>query len=630
MLPTIAHTLNITEMGGRPPLAALSAVLGGRRMLLVLDNFEQVAPAGTDVVALLQACSGLAALVTSRAALTVRGEQQLPVLPLAVPEPQHMREGNGEVVAVAGTVAQYPAVRLLVERAQAVKPDFAPTPASLSALVEICRRLDGLPLAIELAAPRLKVVSPHTLMARLERLLPTLIGGARDLDVRQQTMRDTLTWSYQLLQPEEQRLFRHLAVFVGGCTLEAAEAVCTGPTWSEPLGLDVLQGLSRLVDRSLVQQHEEGGEQRFSMLHVIREYALEWLAASGEEQEARRRHCEYCVATAEAAEPEFRGPRQLALLAQGDRDHDNARAALRWTLEQGETELGLRLAGIFLDYWVPRGLHSEGRRWLEALLALDQQGARQPASPPVRQKALRAASIMARHQGDLARAEALGEECLALCRQLGDERQMGAALSALGLAALKRGDLARAGSLLDESLTMWRQLGDARRVALELGNLGNVALLQHDYTRAVALKEDALALQRRHGSRTDVAQALANLGHALHDRGDHERAAALVRESLTLLRNTRYALIAAPVMEVLASILCALGEAERAARLLGAAAALQSEIGASRAAEVEADYDRTMAAVRDALGEETFTAAWAAGTTLGLDEAIAAALGEAE
>ncbi len=626
VLPTIARTLGVADRGDHPPLERLVSALRERRLLLLLDNFEQVVAAGPQVVALLQACPGVVALVTSRAALAVQGEQQLPVPPLAAPEPRDMREGNGE--AVAGTLAQYPAVRLLVERVQAVKPDFAPTAANLPPLVQICRRLDGLPLAIELAAPRLKVVPPHTLLARLEHLLPTLIGGARDLPQRQQTMRATIAWSESLLTEPQRALFRRLAVFVGGCTLGAAEAVCMAPEGAKPLDLDVLEGLSRLVDHSLIQQREEDGEPRFSMLHVIREYALERLVASGEEQELRRQHCEYCVAVAEAAEPEFRGPRQLALLAQGDREHDNVRAALRWALEQGETELGLRLAGIVWEYWVPRGLQTEGRRWLDALLTLDRSGARHPASPAVRVKALRGAGIMARQQGDPVRAEAIGDECLALSRQLGDEQEMSAALSGLGQVALKRGELARARALIEESLTIWRRRGDTRRIALELGNLANVALLQHDYERAVALKEEALALQRMHGSRTDVAQALASLGHALHAQGDHQRAAALLREALTLLRDTRYALIAAPCLEVMASIVRALGAAGRAARLLGAASALQSVIGTSRTAEVEADYGRTVTAVREALGEETFAAAWAAGTTLGLEEAIAEALGE--
>ncbi|HKS71332.1 MAG TPA: tetratricopeptide repeat protein, partial [Ktedonobacterales bacterium] len=339
---------------------------------------------------------------------------------------------------------------------------------------------------------------------------------------------------------------------------------------------------------------------------------------------------EYCVAVAEAAEPEFRGPRQLALLAQGDRERDNGRAALGWALEQGESELGLRLGGILWEYWVPRGLQTEGRRWLDALLALDRAGAKHPASPSVRAKALRGASIMARQQGDLARSEALAEECMTLSRQLGDEREMGVALSGLGQVALKRGELGRARELLEESLAMWRRLGDTRRVALELGNLASVALLQHDDARAVALKEEALALQRLHGSRTDIAQALASLGHARRSQGDHQGAAALLREALILLRDTRYALIAAPCLEMMASILWNLGEPERAARLLGAATALQSAIGTSRLAEVEADYERTVALVRNALGQETFEAAWAAGTTLGLEEAIAEALGEAE
>ena len=628
VLPTIAHTLGVADMGDHLPLERLVSTLRERQMLLLLDNFEQVAAAGPDVVALLQACRGLVGLVTSRAALSVQGEQQLSVPPLAVPEPEGMREGNGEVVT--GTLAQYPAVRLLVERAQAVKPEFAPTPANLLPLVEVCRRLDGLPLAIELAAPRLKIIPPHTLLARLDRLLPTLIEGARDLPERQRTMRATIAWSEGLLTEPQRTLFRRLAVFAGGCTLEAAEAVCAALEGTEPLGLEVLEGLSRLVDHSLIQQREEDGEKRFVMLHVIREYALEQLAASGEEQELRRRHCEYCVAVAEAAEPEFRGPRQLALLAQGDRERDNGRAALGWALEQGESELGLRLGGILWEYWVPRGLQTEGRRWLDALLALDRAGAKHPASPSVRAKALRGASIMARQQGDLARSEALAEECMTLSRQLGDEREMGVALSGLGQVALKRGELGRARELLEESLAMWRRLGDTRRVALELGNLASVALLQHDDARAVALKEEALALQWLHGSRTDIAQALASLGHARRSQGDHQGAAALLREALILLRDTRYALIAAPCLEMMASILWNLGEPERAARLLGAATALQSAIGTSRLAEVEADYERTVALVRNALGQETFEAAWAAGTTLGLEEAIAEALGEAE
>jgi predicted ATPase len=348
VLPTIAQVFNLKESGGIPLAEMVGSYLREKNLLLVLDNFEQVVTAGPAIGVFLESCPGVNMLVTSRMALHLRGEREYALRPLALPDPHHL--------PLPERLSQYAAVALFIERAQAARADFHVTDATGPAVAEICARLDGLPLAIELAAARIKVLPPPALLKRLEHRLPLLVGGPRDVEERQQTMRNTLDWSYDLLGPEEQVLLRRLAVFVGGCTLEAAEAVCASPEGAAPLHVALLEGLSRLVDQSLVVQREEtDGGAGFGMLQVIREYALGQLEASGEGEALRRAHAAGVVALAERAWPELAGPEAGPWLERLEREHDNLRAALGWAQEQGETETGLRLVAALGRFWAARG-----------------------------------------------------------------------------------------------------------------------------------------------------------------------------------------------------------------------------------------------------------------------------------
>ncbi len=468
VLAALAQALGVHDMGDQPLHETLAVYLRDRRLLLVLDNFEQVVAAAPLLADLLASCPKLAILVTSRTVLRLRGEQEFTVPPLALPDPSHLLPPE--------ELMQYAAVALFMQRARAVKPPFALTPTLAATVAAICQRLDGLPLAIELAAAKVRVLPPPHLLARLERRLPMLTSGARDLPERQQTMRATLAWSEDLLSVEEQWLFRRLAVFVGGFTLEAAEAVCAAPAGAEPLGRGVLEGLERLVDQSLVQQQmvgqdgadeeEGGGEAYFRLLYVIREYALERLEASaggaggqvGQEAEAlRRAHAVYYLGLVEERALATVQPEGAAWMERLEREHDNFRAALAWAREQGEAELGLRLAGSLGPFWDVRGYRTEGRGWVEGLLALapravgdraragDDGGEGAPGvadvSAVARAKALVAASNFAWRQGDDERAQAAAAEGLALARDQQAGWAAGVALNMLGVIAWDRGDL---------------------------------------------------------------------------------------------------------------------------------------------------------------------------------------------
>jgi predicted ATPase len=388
VLPTIAQTLGVREAGGQPIAVTLAAYLHTKQVLVVLDKFEQVVGAAPAVAELLHTCAGLKVPVTSRVVLHLRGEKQYRVRPLPLPDPAHL--------APTQDLVQYGAVALFVQQAQDADATFALSNAAVLAISVICARLDGLPLAIELAAAKVRVLAPAALLARLEHQLPLLTGGARDVDTRQQTMCRTLAWSEDLLSPEQQRLFRRLAVFVGGFTLEAVEAVCAAPDGAEPLGMDVLEGLEALMDQSLIQQWtvdstqgvgEGDGDVRFRMLFVIREYAGERLETHGEAGALRHAHAAYYLGLAEQAEPELEGAGQMEGVRRVEHDYDNLRAALGWLRDRGGVARGLRLAIAIDEFWNTRSLMSEGRTWLEGLLALvpltaEPQGAPGGGRPP--------------------------------------------------------------------------------------------------------------------------------------------------------------------------------------------------------------------------------------------------------
>jgi len=619
---TIALALGVREAGGQSLRDALVAHMRERSLLLVLDNAEQVVEAAPLVAYLVVTCPRLVVVVTSRSALHVRGEQRFWVPPLATPL-------TGRLVTHQD-LAGYAAVQLFVARAQAVQPEFQLDAANIEMVAQICARLDGLPLAIELAAARVLLLPPRALLARLNTVsarLGVLSGGPRDLPVRQQTLRAALAWSYDLLTPEHQGLMRRLAVFVAGFTLDAAEQIAPAASpleGSDAHGGDVLEGLAALADASLLRPEEGAADEpRFGMLEIIREYGLERLAESGETATLRRRHAAYYQALAERAEPALTGAEQPPWLARLERDHDNLRAALQWARETGDVADGLRLAGALWRFWYTHGHLSEGRRWLEWFLVAPRDGAVHDA---VLAKGLLGAGVLARMQGDYTRATVACQESLTLYRTLDDVQGIAVALNVLGNVAVNQGDHQRAVALSEESLALQRAVGHKRGIAVALNNLGVVVLNQGDYARAEALCQESLTLARELGDHRGSAAALTNLGDAARDQGSYQRAASLYAEGLPLYRSTGDNENLAICLEGVAAVAGALGQWEGAARLCGAAAALRHAIDAPLPADSRAFFERTLAGARAALGTATFEVAWGAGQGLSLEQAIAEAL----
>jgi predicted ATPase/transcriptional regulator with XRE-family HTH domain len=465
---TILQALGVPDIGGSPPAERLKMALWGKRALLVLDNFEQVVSAGPLVGELLESCPGLVVLVTSRIALRLRGEHEFPVSPLTFPDPAESPERSMDIEALG----DFSAVALFVERARGVKPDFTLTHDNARAVIEICRRLDGLPLAIELAAARCKVLTPQAMLRRLEHRLRLLTDGARDAPARQRTLREAIAWSHDLLSVEERVLFRRLGVFVGGCTLEAAERVCD---LSDDLGLDALDGIAGLIGQSLVQQSTgAGGEPRFVMLETLREYALEQLETAGERHLLQQRHADDLLALAEEAEPHLFAAERGRWLRRLSEEQDNIRAALRFALEQDDPEAGLRLVGA-LWIWFLRRLLVEGRRWAEDLLAHPGAGLRTAE----RASALFAAGHFAWLQGDVRTMRARLEESVAIWRDLGGDARLGRTLPFLGLAIDDDQEAAR--RLAEEGVALCRGGDDRWGLAMALTNLGRIeATWGHD------------------------------------------------------------------------------------------------------------------------------------------------------
>ena len=653
VLPALAQTLGVRETGHTPLLDTLAQAMRDKQMLLMLDNFEHVAAAAAIVVHLLQSCPQLKVLATSRETLRVRGEQEYPVPPLDFP-----------TVGQAGSdLTKYAAVRLFVERARSVRAQWDLTAESGPVVAQICRRLDGLPLAIELAAARLALLSPRELLARLESGLQVLTRGARDMPQRQQTMRATVAWSYNLLTETEQRLFRHLAVFAGGATLEAVEAVC-GPHCEDQDG--ILEQVASLVNKSLLRREAGADEEgRLRMLETIRAYGLEQLAASDELDVMQRAHLDYFLALAEQAEPKLRGPEQRAWLLQLEAEYDNLRAALDWSRSaSGNVELALRVAGALWRFWYLHGEWNEGRSRLEGAL---REASREGVLPgPYFAKALHGAGVLAHSQadfssatawyeqslqqsralddqagtaltlfelggialaeGDYARARHLGEESLRLFRALDDTWGTALSLYQLSMVAPYEGDLERAAALGEESLRLFRRTGDKGGVAVALNSMGLVAQGQADYARAEKLYAEGLALAREQGNKGGIAWALGNLAAVVEQQGDYRRAAQLYAESMGLRRELGDKEGVARSLAGFAGVALAQGQAGRAARLLGAAEALCAASRAALPAVEQAGYDRIAAAVRARLDETTLAAAWAAGRGLTMDEACAVAL----
>ncbi len=576
VVPTIAQTLEVKEAADQPLLGLLSAFLREKRLLLVLDNFEQVVDAAGQVAALLAACPKLKIVVTSRMPLHVQAEHEIAVPPLALPDPKHLPD--------LVELSQYEAVALFIVRAQAVKPDSQVTNASAPAIAEICVRLDGLPLAIELAAARIKLLPPQALLARLNQRLQVLTGTSRDVPARQQTLRNTIAWSYNLLDAQEQRLFRRLSVFVGGCTLEAAEAVCAaGGDASAGLADSVLDGVASLIDKSLLQQTEQEGEEpRLRMLETIREYGMEALVAHGELQATRQAHAAYYLRLAEQAEPELEGAQQVVWLERLEREHDNLRAALWWSMEQGEIghsmEMALRLSGALKQFWVVRGHWSEGRKVLERILA-----GSKGAGASMRAKALGAAEHLAFDQGDLDRAEALLEESLALRRELGDTQGIAHTLYLLGYVAMDRSNYTAATLLEEEALALFREVDDTLGIASSLEILASVALDQGEYVRARSLGEESLALSRGVGNKRGSAAALWLLARVIFfSQADQTTVSPLLEESLALSKELGDKVNIAYSLLMLGFVAIFQGESVMARSLLEESLTLFRELGDRR------------------------------------------------
>jgi predicted ATPase/class 3 adenylate cyclase len=656
-LAAVAETLGVREVGEQPLDEILKDYLHERRLLLVLDNFEQVLAAAPTVTELVAGAPGLKVLATSRTPLGLYGENEYAVPPLSVPDVKHLPDLK--------TLSQYEAVRLFIERAKSAKADFEVTDEGAPAVAEICVRLDGLPLAIELAAARIKMLPPKAMLQRLTSRLKFLTGGARDLPERQRTLRGAIEWSHALLDEGEQVLFARLAVFSGGRTLEAIEAICDA---EGDLPVDAFEGISSLLDKSLIRQEEgPGGEPRFVMLETIHEYAREKLQESAEAGEIKRAHAEYFLTLAEEAYPELKGANQLEWLERLEAEHDNMRAALSWALERKEAEVALRLGGALFAFWSVRGYQSEGRRWLQEALAMDGRG-----SPEVRAMALAGAGWLASEQGDLDRAQEayeeglellassareareaklnllaglgwvaldreeheqateLYEESLALSREMRDAWWL--ATSRLNLAIVTHflGDPEKATELYQQGMDLFREQGDKHSLAYCLNNLAMVVYSQGELVRAAQLTEESLALLRELGARGDVALGLCNLGWIALLQDELGRAADLYVDSLSLSWDAGMYPLVQSALEGFACVAGARGEAERTARLWGAAQALHETKGIPRDIDFLAEADARISAVHSGMGEKEWEEAYRKGRAMTLDEAVTYAMKEEE
>jgi predicted ATPase/transcriptional regulator with XRE-family HTH domain len=613
VLSVLAQRTGVRAGGRRSLAEELAAHLRAKRLLLVLDNFEHLLSAAGELATLLEACPQLTVLATSRARLRLRGEREVRVDPLALPDRRHP--------ATPDTAGQYAAVALFVARVRDHHPRFALTAANALTVTEVCARLDGLPLALELAAAQSRLFSPSALLARLDRRLAVLTDGPRDLPARQQTMRATLAWSYDLLRSSDQALFRRLAVFAGGCTLEAIEALCAATG-----GLDgeVLESLQSLADKSLLQQTEAAdGEERFGMLETIREYGLEWLSGSGELEGARLAHARYFRALAERAEAVLRGGEQGIWLARLEVEHDNLRAALHWCIhEGGDRALGLALARYLGLFWEKRSHLREGRMWLEQALAGQPRG-----ETAVWAAALNCLGTLAYAQGDTMRARDVYQDGLALRRALGDTRGTANSLNNLGNVALAVGEHAQASVWYEESRAICEQSGDTAGRAMVLNNLGVVARAQGDEARASILYEQCWRLYAELGDSWRAAVALTNLGNVTSALGELERARGLYCTSLAMRRDLgdRHGIVL--TLLGLGHLAHRQGQDDRAARLLAVSAALGDQIGVALPSSGLAEHQSIVREIQQALGEKQWAAAWAEAEVMSIEWAIDYALG---
>ena len=650
---TVAATLGLKEEPGQPITRTLTEYLKDKKLLLLLDNCEHLLDATAKVAdTLLRRCPGVRILATSREALGIAGEQSYRVPSLSLPDPKTAQTPE--------SIAQFEAVQLFIDRAVLARADFRVTAQNAEMLSSVCSRLDGIPLALELAAARVRSLSLEAIDRNLHERFRLLTGGSRTALPRQQTLRSLIDWSYDLLNDQAKLLLQRLSVFAGGWRLEAAERICAGEGVQEG---DVLELLTSLADKSLVLAEQVDDRFRYRFLEMVRQYAHEKLVESGGADAVRKRHHEAFMALAEEAESEFSGVEQAAWLRRLEEDHDNLRSAMNWSVLEAGSEGGLRLCGALQRFWIARGHLSEGRE--RCMQALGKPGGAERKEE--RARVLNGAGELAYYQGDFPAARARHEESLAIKRELEDRSGIAASLNSLGNVAYEQGDFASAQTLYDESLSIARDLGDRRCIANSLNNLGSVALDQGDVASARALHEECLAIKREMGDRWGIAASLNNLAIAAYDQGAYPAARALAEESLAIKREmgNRWGIAAslsvlgdtaceqgdlasaralheeglvirrelgdksriAYSLEGLAGVVAALGCSLRAARIWGAAEQLRAEVGSPLAPIERPHYDRRVAVARAALADRAvFDRAWQEGRALTLEQAIGLAL----
>ena len=606
---TVAATLKLPEQPARTVAELLVDFLRSRTVLLVLDNCEQVIHACARLSEeLLRACPRLRILATSREVLNIAGEVTFAVPSLSVPDPQPGLSADRLIL--------WEAVQLFVDRASLAQPTFKLNDLNAQSVAEVCRRLDGIPLAIELAAARMSAMTVQQITARLDDRFRLLTGGSRTALPRHQTLRGAIDWSYGLLAEKERVLLRRLSAFAGGWTLEAAEGVCGGVE-----ELDVLNTLTQLAFKSLILVTDHSVSVRYRFLETVRQYARDRLLESGEELTVRKRHRDWYLTFAEQGEQELAGPQQAEWFDKVEAEHDNLRAALEWSLQSGEPEAALRLATAVTRFWLTRAYSDEGRRWLDA--GLQSRGS---VAASVRARALNAAGYLAvQGQGDYASGRLLFEESLSIWRTAGDNSGVADSLHSLGLVATHQADLKTADSLYRESLAIRRELDDKGGIALALHNLGIVAFLRDD-PEARSLFESALALWQELGDRRHIAMALTGMGYVATRQRDLPRARSLYRESLAIRQELGDKWGLAYSIEGLATLAAVQGMTDRAARLLGAVEALREAMRTPLPLFYRPDRDRAVAALRARLGEQAFAAAWVEGRSMTLEQTVNEAL----
>lgn len=653
VVAAIAQALRIRQIGRLSLVECLENYLSSKQMLLILDNFEQVLDAAGFVSDLLTTATQLKVLVTSRSVLHLSSEHVFSVAPLPLPDPRHLTTDKMWETA---------AIELFLQRAVSVKPDFTLTPDNASDIAAICCHLDGLPLAIELAAARVRVLPPKAILARLSSSLKILTGGMVDLPSRQQTLRNTILWSYDLLDPNEQKLFRRLAVFSGGCSLEAIEGVCDGAY--DP-SLDVLEGVTSLVDKSLLW-HEElaAGEARFRLLETIREFALERLIESEEVEAEQRRHAEYFLKVAEEVAPKLKGPDEIEGLAYLDREHINLRVSLEWMVNHAKPSLALRMAAALDRWWYLRGHTSEGIHWLRAVLKM--RGVNSEKFISLRARALSALGSLVYSQGDYRQASDLHKRAGELFHIVEDVGGLAFCYNNLGVQAVRLGDYQSARTSLEKSLDLYQTQGDRWGITMVLVNLGNVALSMGDCQQAEALAQAAMAAQGEHQNPSLTDSVLILLSECARGRNDDDQAAALIRKNLEYHRRTgnvggaatqkvnlaylmhhqnqleealslareglRHFMESGNKREIawslsaLAGFIASQGRLREAARLAGAAQRLLDSLGIHLDPNDQAEFERAITTIRSQLGETEFNAAWTEGQAMTLASAVTSAL----